>query len=575
VTLLLVGLAAAVQSEHMAAVESELHALDMQLTEQESEILLTERGFASSAAETEAAAALEHHHAALLELHAEKDKKKDSGSGRGRFWKYLPATIRVSSFYTNVTVGGQQIEAIFDTGSAEIAILAAGAAKDVCVEKANCYDPKKSKTWKAFKGKTRGGDKQYEYSSAGMVASYGRDTVKVGPLTIKKQSVGLVKEITRGRFPASVFGLGFPSLSLLPQQKTFVQNVKKGQLLRKNRFAFFFSNVVGVSSSAQFGTTNPALYSGPITWVPNVLTEGNTKPHYWQTTLNHIFVGDGLAVAGCTTPGPDGPTDCTAIFDTGSSLMIGPVAGISSILAQIKIANNGADYDCSTAALNKLPTISFDLGPMSDDESSESSGSFRFDLEPRFYMKSLNGLCTPLFASHVDERWVFGATFLRRYYSIFDYDNKRIGFARSINTRAFSSQDKKHYRMPYLAPIVDEDAIAAVQGADAVEQKTGVTGADSLLGGGSSSSGGSTTTSNSLCSSWTNANKVAISSCLTTTKVTASPDTTRTTTTAVLKVTPFGSKNQFNQQGCTTTRVVCVTNTLNCAAPTITTAASC
>ncbi len=69
--LLLVGHAAAVQSEHMAAVESELHALDMQLTEQESEILLTERGFASSAAETEAAAALEHHHAALLELHAE------------------------------------------------------------------------------------------------------------------------------------------------------------------------------------------------------------------------------------------------------------------------------------------------------------------------------------------------------------------------------------------------------------------------------------------------------------------------------------------------------------------------
>jgi len=105
-------------------------------------------------------------------------------------------------------------QAIFDTGSAEIAILAAGAAKDVCVEKANCYDPKKSKTWKAFKGKTRGGDKQYEYASAGMVASYGRDTVKVGPLTVRQQSVGLVKEITRGRFPASVFGLGFPALSV-------------------------------------------------------------------------------------------------------------------------------------------------------------------------------------------------------------------------------------------------------------------------------------------------------------------------------------------------------------------------
>jgi hypothetical protein len=71
VALLLVGHAAAVQSEHLAAIESELHTLDMLLTEQGSEILLTERGFASSAAETEAATALEHHHAALLELHAE------------------------------------------------------------------------------------------------------------------------------------------------------------------------------------------------------------------------------------------------------------------------------------------------------------------------------------------------------------------------------------------------------------------------------------------------------------------------------------------------------------------------
>jgi hypothetical protein len=41
---------------------------------------------------------------------SDKQEKKGSDSGRGKFWKYLPATIRVSSFYTNVTVGGQQIE---------------------------------------------------------------------------------------------------------------------------------------------------------------------------------------------------------------------------------------------------------------------------------------------------------------------------------------------------------------------------------------------------------------------------------------------------------------------------------
>jgi hypothetical protein len=95
-------------------------------------------------------------------------------------------------------------------------------------------------------------------------------------------------------------------------------------------------------------------------------------------------------------------------------------------------------------------------------------------------------------------------------------------------------------------------------------------GTDSFLGGSSSTSSGSTTATKTVCTG------TSVQSCLTTTKVTASPDSTRTTTTAVLKVTPWGSKNAVGQSGCISTKLVCLTaKPASCAPPVVTKTASC
>lgn len=120
-----------------------------------------------------------------------------------------------------------------------------------------------------------------------------------------------------------------------------------------------------------------------------------------------------------------------AIVDTGSSLIDIPEYDLFILIWKIRsfgecwkefeylICDCGVNYH-----INDYPSVSFTLG---------SEHSFKLDSTDYFLKQS--DLCLLLFAnSPYQDVWILGDVFIRKYYTIFDAEESRLGFALSINS---------------------------------------------------------------------------------------------------------------------------------------------
>ena len=108
---------------------------------------------------------------------------------------------------------------------------------------------------------------------------------------------------------------------------------------------------------------------------------------------------------------------CNFVVDTGTSIITGPSKKLNPIMEKI----GEVAQDCSN--IDKLPTIQFTLAGKD------------FDLEPEFYVLKIadgqGGYECELGMQSMDQLglWILGDPFLRKYYTVFDRANDRVGFA--------------------------------------------------------------------------------------------------------------------------------------------------
>lgn len=128
-------------------------------------------------------------------------------------------------------------------------------------------------------------------------------------------------------------------------------------IYQKNLFSVYLDSTPGdLNSSVDFGEINSAHYTGEITWVP-ITTEGNfpyfplfdflffpqagffSPLDYWSINLDNIQVGS-TSVGDC-----DGVFSyCSAIVDTGTSLIVGPEDAVNDLLSAIGTVNSDWYY---------------------------------------------------------------------------------------------------------------------------------------------------------------------------------------------------------------------------------------
>uniref|UniRef100_A0A7I4YJX8 Peptidase A1 domain-containing protein n=1 Tax=Haemonchus contortus TaxID=6289 RepID=A0A7I4YJX8_HAECO len=214
-----------------------------------------------------------------------------------------------------------------------------------------------------------------------------------------------------GTKPDGILGMAWPSLSqgsiTTPLQHLFANKMACPQAV----FAFWLNRNSIEGGELTLCGTDPSRYQDPIIWVPLI------SESYWSVLLGGIFIraesGDTLQITG----------NFSASIDSGTSFIVGPSENIQKILDFIGVMELEV-IDCS--AVPSYPTVFFKLG------------GYEFKLEGQHYiLEQSHGKCYLAFQknpSKDDGSWTFGDAFMSNFYTVFDYANKSVGFAKPVQS---------------------------------------------------------------------------------------------------------------------------------------------
>jgi hypothetical protein len=312
-----------------------------------------------------------------------------------------------AQFYGEISVGTppQKFKVIFDTGSSNLWVPSKKCGL-ACLLKSK-YTSSKSSTYAA-----NGKEFKILYGSGPVSGFLSQDNVMVGDLEVEGMTFaeidnvkGLGLAFSIGKFDG-ILGLGWPSISVDGIVPVFTQLVNSGKL-DQNVFSFYLPNDASQKGELSFGGIDSSKYTGDISWVPL------SAETYWQVNMDDGLTLNGKSVSDVTA----------AIVDSGTSLLAGPTTAVKALaetLGAKPLIKGEYSIDCD--AISTLPDIVVSLNgkqyPIPASYYVINSGSV--------CLMGVIGLDTP------SPLWILGDVFMRDYYTVFDYENKRIGIAKSV-----------------------------------------------------------------------------------------------------------------------------------------------
>jgi len=194
------------------------------------------------------------------------------------------------------------------------------------------------------------------------------------------------------------------------------EQMVENKLLDENVFAFALSSDPRIDGELSFGGIDKDKFSGDLTYVEL------TNETYWQIEMENMKLGDDTIIS----------SPMAAIIDSGTSLLTGPMDKVNAI-AQKAGATCILGKDCfiSCDNISALPTLTVTLGRKA------------FTLEGMDYVIQMQGQCLFAFTGiemppSVGPLFIMGDVFMRKYYTVFDYGNKQVGFAPYKTAKASS-----------------------------------------------------------------------------------------------------------------------------------------
>merc|ERR1712179_521002 len=224
-----------------------------------------------------------------------------------------------AQYYVPIELGtpGQKFNVIFDTGSSNLWVPSQTCPIwELACRTHHRYDSTKSSTYKE-----NGTEFEIHYGSGSMSGFLSTDTCCVAGVCVNDQTFAEATHEPGISFVAARFdgilGMGFPQISVLGVTPVFNNMIDQG-VVEEPVFSFWLNRDPEDSLGGELilGGSDPLFYEGEMTYVP-VQREG-----YWEIAMDGMKVGE-------ETVGCDG--GCTAIVDTGSSLMVGPTAETNAI----------------------------------------------------------------------------------------------------------------------------------------------------------------------------------------------------------------------------------------------------
>eukprot|EP00475_Leptophrys_vorax_P029730 TRINITY_DN438_c0_g1_i1.p1 TRINITY_DN438_c0_g1~~TRINITY_DN438_c0_g1_i1.p1 ORF type:complete len:463 (+),score=101.84 TRINITY_DN438_c0_g1_i1:1441-2829(+) len=339
------------------------------------------------------------------------------------------AVVKLKNYLTvmytgSVSIGTpeQPFEVVFDTGSADVWVFSTLAPATTRLSYLSYYNHSQSST---FAEPVSGGGSQdfrVEYGLGKVSGVMSSDIVTLGGLKAKNQVFGEVTSWTTNFENVDepmdgIVGMAFQQAAS-DGARTLIDNLYVQNAIVSRVFSFYLDkDIRGDKSTLILGPPDQDYYNGDIVYV-NLIKDNQGM---WFLPLTDTLVG-GISTSICASQG------CVALVDTGSSFIGIPKSQfsrfISSVIAQRSDCsiNDHNEVQCGSTSLDNLPDVSFNL-----------NGRI-FTLTPKDYMITNHLGFMSIDVSDSVPLFILGDTFIKTFYTVFDQDNKRVGFAQPRNT---------------------------------------------------------------------------------------------------------------------------------------------
>lgn len=170
-------------------------------------------------------------------------------------------------------------------------------------------------------------------------------------------------------------------------------------------FSFYLGEQSGQDGELLIGGVDKDKYTGDLQWVPLIAQD------YWRVELTSVqYKGQPLF-----------SEKQKAIIDSGTSILAGPTEAVDKLASAIGAWKVLGKYvmSCNT----EIEDITFELGGKKFPLSGKDL------LMPVFMHFCLVSIIPMDIPAPNGPLWIMGDTFMRRYYSVFDYGQKRVGLA--------------------------------------------------------------------------------------------------------------------------------------------------
>lgn len=341
----------------------------------------------------------------------------------GRRSKTWSRVVHASEYYGKIAVGvpPQEFLVVFDTGSGNLLLPGKECSDEACTSHKR-FDSSASKKAKqiAFadqpdKQVDKGGDRDVvtiTFGTGEMSGVFVQDRICIGSICTHGNFVSATEESDEPFSLVPFDGIFGLALAQMSEGNGFnvMDCMVRDKVLKSNIFSVFFGTGDNEESEITFGEYKRSRMATELFYAPV------STPGYWQVEMEDIAIGNKRqSLCGVKDPKKAGAPRCQVAVDTGTSLLAGPTDIINALIDRLAVADDCANY-------KKLPDLGFIV-----------EGHI-LNLKPEDYVdKSQDGCSVALMTLDIPPPkgplFIFGDPFLRKYYTVYDRDGLRVGFA--------------------------------------------------------------------------------------------------------------------------------------------------
>jgi cathepsin D len=310
-----------------------------------------------------------------------------------------------AQFYGQVSIGTpvQTFEVVFDTGSSNLWVPSSQCSTIACLLHTK-YNAAKSSTYVA-----NGTAWAIEYGSGNVSGYTSQDTVTWTDMSIQNVLFAEATTLSGTSFIVSkmdgILGMAYQTISVNNMPTVLTLAHQQG-LLDTQAFSFYLTNTANeVGSALVLGGVNTQYYTGDFNYHTII------SDTYYLIGLDGVSIGSTQATV----------TDFKGIVDSGTSVIVGTTSVINQVLAALPSSITCAD-------IPTLPDLVFTIDGLT------------YNIPASNYVLQISMLGQEtcelgIMAMDLPPTWgdtvILGDTMIRTYYTLFDIDNNRIGFAQA------------------------------------------------------------------------------------------------------------------------------------------------